>query len=204
MNLPWEHIHTRLRNYQHLQIQIPSQANSQTIVASPLQRAGVAIVLRFQRDAPDALLMKRVVHVQDRWSGQVSLPGGKAHHPGEHPLDVAIRETREEVGLDLNFMAQYIGPLDEVQAIGRGKLLPLMIHPFVFIQTQERPLVLNEEAEAAFWLPLDQVVAGTLDSSYIYESPQTGIMQFPCWNYQGYTIWGLTYRMLSRLLEIIK
>lgn len=55
-----------------------------------------------QRGDPEILFIKRAGRVGDRWSGHIALPGGK-----RDPLDVddraaAIRETKEEVGLDLS------------------------------------------------------------------------------------------------------
>lgn len=54
-----------------------------------------------QNGDPEVLFIKRATREGDRWSGHVALPGG-----GRDPSDVddravAIRETMEEVGLDL-------------------------------------------------------------------------------------------------------
>lgn len=195
MILSLAHIQTKLSNYQYTPIRWQAPL--------PPQRAAVAIILRFHRSAPDVLLMKRVAHIHDRWSGQISFPGGKASDPEEPALAIAVRETQEELGLDLTQNAQCIGSIDEIQAISRGKFLPMIIQPFVFVQTTEAVLTLSSEAEATIWLPLEQVVAGTLDATYSYESPDTAPLRFPCWNYQGYSIWGLTYKMLARFLAII-
>ena len=41
------------------------------------KRAAVAITLRSGAQGPEVLLMQRVERAGDRWSGQVSFPGGK-------------------------------------------------------------------------------------------------------------------------------
>ena len=51
-----------------------------------------------------------------------------------------------------------------------------------------------------FWLPLPLAGSGALDGSYDY--PPAG-MTFPCWSYEGFTIWGLTRRILQQLIERI-
>ena len=170
------------------------------LLAIPGRRAAVAAVLRFDRAQPQVLLMQRAERESDRWSGHVSMPGGNAQSD-EDLLQTAIRETREEVGLDLAETAQLLGRLDAIQAIARGKILPMTITPFVFALVEERPLVLGPEASAAFWLPLADAARGTLDSTYDYKLGPVA-MSFPCWCYDGRIVWGLTYKMLGALLAL--
>jgi hypothetical protein len=50
---------------------------------------------------PEVLFIKRAGRTGDRWSGHTALPGGKRDHTDADDLAAAIRETKEEVGLDL-------------------------------------------------------------------------------------------------------
>ena len=50
---------------------------------------------------PEVLFIKRAGRPGDRWSGHTALPGGKRDPEDADDLTAAIRETREEVGLDL-------------------------------------------------------------------------------------------------------
>ena len=52
------------------------------------KRSAVAALLRYRSEAPEVLLMQRAARPEDRWSGQVSLPGGRAE-----PQDVSYRGT---------------------------------------------------------------------------------------------------------------
>jgi 8-oxo-dGTP pyrophosphatase MutT (NUDIX family) len=54
-----------------------------------------------QNGDPEILFIKRAGRVGDRWSGHVALPGGRRDPPDADDRAAAIRETREEVGLDL-------------------------------------------------------------------------------------------------------
>lgn len=167
------------------------------------RRAAVAALLRYRDDAPEVLLMKRTDRPGDRWSGQVSLPGGREEDHDPDLYATAVRETREEVGVDLEASARLVGPLAPVRAVARGRILPLTISPFVFVQTGEVSLELNHEAAAAFWLPLDRAAAGELDSTYEWGlGPMT--TQMRCWRHQGFVVWGLTYKMLSSLLTLVR
>ncbi len=162
----------------------------------------MAALLRFERPTPDVLLMVRADDPRDRWSGQVSFPGGR-----EDPIDpslrhTAMRETLEEVGIDLASSARCLGQLPPVRAVARGKVRPMTITPFVFVQTGPVAITHNYEVQDTFWLPLDQAASGALSSTYEYEFGPLP-MAMPCWRYHGRVIWGLTFRMLTELLEVV-
>ena len=164
---------------------------------SLFKRAAVAAVFRFT-PRPEVLLIERAARDGDRWSGHVSFPGG-LEHPGDADLRAtAVRETREEVGLDLDVAGTLLGRLAPVRAIGNGRLLPMTITPFVFSVAAAFDPVLNHEVAALFWLPFDDAVAGSLDDQHEYRLGPVP-MKFPCWRFEGRPVWGLTYQMLRAL-----
>jgi 8-oxo-dGTP pyrophosphatase MutT (NUDIX family) len=166
------------------------------------RRAAVAAVLRFDRGGPEVLLIQRAEHPGDRWSGQVSMPGGR-HDPGDPDLlATAMRETREETGVDLA-AAPVLGRLGAVRAIARGKILPMTITPYVFHLRADQPVVLNREATAHFWLPLDRAARGELDDRYEYKLGPLPL-RLACWRWDGRTVWGLTHQMLSGLIDVVR
>lgn len=167
-----------------------------------MKRSAVACVLRFKRDSPDVLLMKRAERKNDRWSGQISFPGGREQTDDIDLQATAIRETREEMGVDLTAHAQLLGRLDTIRAIAKGGVRPLTITPYVFIQTDEFHIELNQEAVDWFWLPLAQAAAGELSGVYRYKFGPIP-RDLPCWRYDGYLVWGLTYQMLDHLLDVV-
>ncbi len=169
---------------------------------APERRAAVAIVLRLA-ETPDVLLMKRVEHDGDPWSGQISLPGG-----GREPEDVdlfatAVRETREEVGIDLARHGRPLGRLTPIHARARGRLLAMDVSPFVFELTGAVEPVVGEEAREAFWFPIDAALRGDLDRPFPYDHDGV-IHELPSWHYEGRVVWGMTHRIVSTLLATLR
>ncbi len=162
------------------------------------RRAAVAVVLRRNQDDPEVLLMKRAEAPGDRWSGHVSFPGGREEPADDSMFVTAVRETREEVGLDLLQAARPLGRLTTTNTRPRTPVRPLVIVPYVFELQKPVTLELNAEAQEAFWLPLGAAFTGQFDGIHPYRMGPVR-MNFPCFHYAGKTIWGLTYKMLMDL-----
>ena len=178
------------------------QTANRTGIATP-QRAAVAALLRYRRTSPEVLLMQRATRPGDRWSGQVSFPGGHQEKSDPDLRATAVREAREEVGLDLDRSARLLGPIDSIRAMAHGKILPMSITPFVFAQTRAVEPVLGDEAIDTFWLPLEVAASGDLDDVHPFKKGPLKL-RLPCWRYHDKVVWGLTYQMLNVLLRIIR
>ncbi|BGP41414.1 hypothetical protein JCM10449v2_005394 [Rhodotorula kratochvilovae] len=108
----------------------------------------------------EILYIKRATRTTDTWSGHVAFPGGRSEPDDESAEFTALRETWEEVGLDLaekDWLS--IGQLDDREiTTSLGKRLLMILSPFVFLHTSPYPPVpeLQEsEVASAHWIPLD-------------------------------------------------
>ncbi|MGB8332220.1 MAG: CoA pyrophosphatase [Polyangiales bacterium] len=165
--------------------------------------AAVAVLLREAAAGPEVLFIRRAEHPSDPWSGHMAFPGGRQATGDTTLLDTAIRETREEVGLDLSRQAENIGQLDDLQAIARGKPQETVIRPFVFEVHGQSPIRLQaQEVAEALWAPLLPLYRGDVDTVRPYRWQGTQI-DFPAYDVDGRVVWGLTYQMLRSLFRIL-
>lgn len=167
------------------------------------RRAAVALILREHGVDLELLFIRRAEDPRDPWSGQMAFPGGRSE-PGDGELCVtAMRETAEEVGIDLARGAELLGALDEVRAMARLRPLDLAITPFVFRLDAAAEARLGEEVRSIHWLPLADLLDEGRQSTFDYEH-ESGTLRFPCLRLGPLVIWGLTYRMFASLAERLR
>lgn len=167
------------------------------------RKAAVAAVLRDGAGGAELLFIRRAEHPRDPWSGHMGLPGGRVDPQDASPFDAAVRETREEVSLDLARSARPLGRLSEVRThLPFGKP-PYSVLPFCFAVAGDPPLRANEEVEETLWVPLGFLADHGNRSSFTWV--RRGVpLPTPCYHYGGRVIWGLTLRIVDELLGLLR
>lgn len=167
-------------------------------------RAAVAIVVRDGTDGPQVLLIRRAEHPADAWSGHMAFPGGRQDPQDENLIATAIRETFEEVGLDLGRAGRLLGQLAPVPAVARGRPVGMTIVPFIFELVADAELLYSDEVVEAVWVPLDPLLQGQLRTTFAVDRDSGERVELPAHNVGGRIVWGLTYRMLDSLFELLR
>lgn len=164
------------------------------------REAGVALVLR-TGEAMEILLIERVEREGDPWSGHMALPGGM-REPADADLEAtALRETAEEVGIQLTREGRVIGKLDELGPASR-RLPPLVIAPLVATVPAGTPLVPEPaEVSTALWVPVDELLHPTAQVETRFQLDGRELT-FPAFAYRSYQVWGLTYRILRQFFAV--
>ncbi|MCJ1410469.1 hypothetical protein MMC19_004554 [Ptychographa xylographoides] len=120
-----------------------------------------------QRGDPEVLFIKRAARAGDRWTSHVALPGGKRDPEDESDQSTSVRETMEEIGLDLNMdSAMLVGNLPErVVTTSWGKVPLMVLCPFVYLLTRDDipPLRLQPtEVNSVHWVSVRALLSPSL------------------------------------------
>lgn len=159
--------------------------------------AAVACILFDEAGQANVVLTRRSARLRTH-SHQVAFPGGRID-PGETPLQAALREASEEVG---------IAPGD-VEVIGRlstatTALDVAPITPFVGRLEARPELVANPaEVERAFTVPLVELTQPDVYRQEIWAPAGAAERCVEFFELHGDTVWGATARMLSELLGLV-
>ena len=163
--------------------------------------AAVAVILHEGDDGLETLFIHRAVRVGDTWSGQVAFPGGRREPTDPDLLTTAIRETLEEIGVDLSG-AERLGVLDDLYP--RTPVLPpVVVRPFVFALTARPPIVISPEVQEVFWVSFRTLQAPGTRSEMTVDHPGIPRRVLPAYALGNWTIWGMSERILTPLISLL-
>ncbi len=173
----------------------------QVVDASDARPAAVTLVLLDGPQGLEILLIKRAERGDDPWSGQIALPGGR-YDAGDSDLEAtAVRETREETGVDLSG-AERLGALDDLYP-RTSVLPPVVVRPFVFALTRRADLVPSDEVQHAFWLPLGRLAEPGVRRE-VTLTLRDGRRTFPAYMVDEELIWGMTERIITPFVDLVR
>jgi 8-oxo-dGTP pyrophosphatase MutT (NUDIX family) len=171
--------------------------------AGPLgvRRSAVLVALFEEAGEAHVVLTRRSFGLRQH-RGEIALPGGRSDD-GEAPIPTALREAREEVGLD-EALVRPVGWLSPLVTFASGSA----IWPIVGLLEQRPHLAPDPvEVDRVFTLPLAQLLAEGVFREELWrrDEPRPGADDegyFPIYFYRvpGDVIWGATARVLTELL----
>ncbi len=162
--------------------------------------AAVAIVAHEPPSGrPELLFIERAVREGDPWSGQMAFPGGRWSPSDARLAETAARETMEEVGVKLGAA---IGRLDDFEGARAATPRSIVVAPYVFSVPERPELHLSHEVASTVWVPLDWILSPDSAVLYAFRREAYG-GTFPAVRYDRYTIWGMTYRILSSFVGVL-
>ncbi len=161
----------------------------------PVRPAAVLIPV-VDHPQPTVLLTQRSAHLNDH-AGQISFPGGKIDAIDASPLDAALREAEEEIGLSREFIDP-IGYLD-LYATGFGfRILPTVAR----VKPGFKLRINQAEVDDAFEVPLAFLMdpANHQVHSKEFRGMERSYYAMP---FAEHYIWGATAGILRVLYERI-
>ena len=142
-----------------------------------------------ESEEPYILLTRRADHLSSH-PGQVAFPGGYWEPEDKNLIDTALREAREEVGLD-PLMVQVAGALDMQSTSQLQPIMPIM----GFINKDAGFRACADEVAEIFSVPLSFLM--TLDNYQFEQRRWNGkVWDYYAANWEGKTIWGATANIL--------
>jgi 8-oxo-dGTP pyrophosphatase MutT (NUDIX family) len=168
-------------------------------VGREVRRAAILLALRARADGePEVLMIKRADAEGDPWSGHIALPGGRME-PGDLDLAVtAVRETREETGVDVARDGRLLGFLDDLMPRS-PTLQPIVIRPYVALVRADVEIVASHEVAAAFWVPMSALRAAPAWGTGTVRV-RGADRRVSVFRHGEYVVWGLTERVLRQFL----
>ena len=157
----------------------------------------------------------RAKHLNNQ-PGEICFPGGKVDETDVGFMDAAIRETSEELGIELHQVVD-VYPLD--YTIGNMNIYPFVGHLLEPQKIAPHP----EEVDSIFMIPLDELLkikplehvieyVPTFEDDFPFDLIQNGrdYRWFPrkvtlyFYLYEDKVIWGLTAQILHHFLEVVR
>ena len=160
-------------------------------------RAAVLVPLVERPTGLQVLLTQRASHLKNH-PGQISFPGGRIESADAGPWEAALRETREEIGLEPQFVTR-AGYLRDHLVISGFRVTPAVgfVQPGFNLHLDETEVENVFEVPLEFvldlrnHLPRDRSIAG--HTVITHEIP-----------YEGRQIWGATASMLITFARLLR
>lgn len=159
--------------------------------------AAVMVLLRDGTAGLEVLLSVRTKREGDPWSGQIGLPGGMHQREDGTILDTALRETKEEVGVDLGERAKVLG---HMPPRAPGNKPEMLVVPYVAMTQVESIPAPGPEMVETFWCPLVELPP---TRTFAVVTTILGDLTVPAFAWRDRLIWGFTYRILEELLVLV-
>lgn len=181
-----------------------------------MKRAAVAILLVDIEEETKIVFQVRAFHMRSQ-PGDISLPGGQIEK-NENPKETVKREVCEELGLSEDDF-EIVTPLD-ILVTHYG----LIVHPFLgYIKNYNNIRINENEVDHIFLASIDKLIninpIKNVSKIYVERNEdfpyylinggekykfKEGLYKSLFYNYEEYTIWGMTALIIEDFLKHIK
>ena len=176
----------------------PEVKEERRFVDREWRSAAVLVPLVDRPEGLSVLLTQRSMRLKEH-PGQISFPGGRVDEEDCTHIETALREAKEEIGVDRECV-EIIGLMPEYRTGSGYRVIPVVsiVHPPFDVTLNRR------EVDDAFELPFSFFMTGTNYQVRSAEFPnglgRRSFYTIPC---EGRFVWGATAAMLRNLYHFI-
>lgn len=171
-------------------------------LAADAYRPSAVLVLVFPDENGEArVLLTARPEADIRHPGQIAFPGGATDPGDEDAIATALREAREEVGLDAaGDQVEVVGALDPVSIPVSG----FRLEPILALAPR-RPTITPDprEVRAVFDAPVDRFLPSAPLEIFEREVAPSLQIRYAAYEFEGHHIWGATARILGQLGAVL-
>ncbi|MBY7787900.1 CoA pyrophosphatase [Vibrio fluvialis] len=161
-----------------------------------LRKASVLIGFVERPTGLNVVLTKRAAHLKHH-PGQISFPGGKYEESDGTLYQTAMRETREEIGIQED-QIEILGQLPELVTVSKFAVTPVL----AFISPDYKTLIDANEVEEVFEVPADFLLdrRQLFSNTFQIKNSRHRVFAIP---YKHHFIWGMTAQIIQSLQKHI-
>ncbi|EPG0609973.1 CoA pyrophosphatase [Vibrio fluvialis] len=161
-----------------------------------LRKASVLIGFVERPAGLNVVLTKRAAHLKHH-PGQISFPGGKYEESDGTLYQTAMRETREEIGIQED-QIEILGQLPELVTVSKFAVTPVL----AFISPDYKTLIDANEVEEVFEVPADFLLdrRQLFSNTFQIKNSLHRVFAIP---YKHHFIWGMTAQIIQSLQKHI-
>jgi len=164
--------------------------------ASPIA-AAVLVPIVDHETGLTVLLTQRASTLKNH-AGQISFPGGRIEPTDLNPLEAALRETEEEIGVTREYIT-FAGYLEPQLVLSGYWVTPVV----GFVRPGFQLRLDHHEVESAFEVPLCHILDPVNHRSRTRELGAVTVQVYDI-PYENHNIWGATAGMLTSLYKLLR
>jgi 8-oxo-dGTP pyrophosphatase MutT (NUDIX family) len=181
---------------QQIQTKLEDVSQHYRPVSSERTLAAVLVPFFEKNGELHLLFTKRTTHLQHH-SGEICFPGGSRERADPDLLSTALRELYEEIAVPKD-KVEVLGRLDEIETVSSS----FLVVPYIGSLKPETNFTPNKaEVESILEIPFQHFrnPAISWEESRIVDQKNIPVYYY---QWESHTIWGLTARILKKLLDL--
>ena len=132
-------------------------------------------------------------------SGQIGFPGGKKDETDKDLIETALREAKEEIGVNPENI-QLLGKISDLYI----PVSNYIVYPFIGFYSQKPKFILNtSEVDELVEVPLNMLI-NPVHCTMSEITVNNSKLKVPCYIFGKHKIWGATAMIMSELIQILR